>query len=42
MRWIIAIVAFVVALPLTMFAFGSFMPRGYFEWLKSVSWGRAA
>ena len=40
MRYAIAIIAFVLALPLTVFAFGNFMPRAYFEWLKSLSWGR--
>jgi hypothetical protein len=39
MKWVIGIVAFVVALPLTMLAF-QYMPDAYFDWLKRQSWGR--
>jgi len=41
MRWVIAVLTFVIAIPLTGLLFGQFMPRSMIRWTRRhPNWGR--
>ena len=40
MNWVLAILVFLIVLPVVLVAFGEGMPRSYIAWQKRQAWGR--